>query len=594
MVGAGQRPWLPRLPIPASLQARLQAWAATDALAHGIFGVRVEITSSVVSEDGASVALGFRVLVFEPFPGRGPFPDSDAQVLVGDAAFGVEELGWVTAQGSRHEFGLRATVPLAKLDDGVYPVRLRLTVAGTCLTLRTWPSDGILRGGRRRGALDRWVQVRSGRNGVVLTTQTSAGALPRARWVARQMMADVAFAARPRALRQVAVDLVRQWRERGVWADRILRLATLPLRAGGPIWLIGERTDTAQDNGRAFFQHVRTRYPKRRAYYVIKRDAPNAVNVLRYGNVVWHDSLRHRILALQADALIASHSIDRYLLPRAWATKEYRAHLAWRIGSKRIYLKHGVLGVRTLAFELSKQGLDIVVASGKPEADYMRGILGYDRQIKQTGLPRYDLLVPRPPERVIVLMPTWRQYLVPPRGATDAPDTFTGSNYERFFRELLAHPRLHAALERHDYTLEFYPHYNIDPYYRGAQSPHPRIRTSSFRDREVKDALIDCSLFITDWSSVVFDAAYLGRAIIHAPFDEEEYLWGHYGEGWFDVDVLGFGPVARDVGSLVGYIERYLANGCAREPEYTARVREVFVHTDQGNSERVVQEIDRL
>ena len=300
------------------------------------------------------------------------------------------------------------------------------------------------------------------------------------------------------------------------------------------------------------------------------------------------------ILALQADALIGSHSIDRYLLPRAWAAKEYRAHLAWRIGSKRVYLKHGVLGVKTLAFELGKQGLDIVVASGKPEADYMRALLGYDRQLKLTGLPRYDLLVPRPPQRVIVLMPTWRQYLVPPRGSSGAPDTFTGSNYERFFRDLLAHPRLHAALDRHDYTLEFYPHYNIDQYYRGARSPHPRIRTSSFHDREVKDALIECALFITDWSSVMFDAAYLGRAVIHAPFDKQEYLWGHYGEGWFDVDVLGFGPVARDVEALVGHIEAYLANGCVRETGYSARVHQVFAHTDQGNSERVVQEIDRL
>ncbi len=547
-----------------------------------------------MSEDGASIVLGFRLLVFEPFPGQAPVPDSDARVLVGDAAFEVEELGWVTAQGSRHEFALRTTVPLATVGDGVHAVLLCLTVAGRPLTLRTWPSDGVLRGGRRRAAADRWVQVRSGQSGVVLATQTTGGSLPHARWVAQQMVADLVYAARPRELRQVAGDVVRVWRERGVWADRILRLATMPVRRGGPIWLIGERTDTAQDNGRAFFQHVRTQHPDRRAYYIIKRGAKNAANVLPLGNVVWHDSLRHRILALQADALVGSHSIDRYLLPRAWAAKEYRAHLAWRIGSKRVYLKHGVLGVRTLAFELSKQGLDIVVASGKPEADYMRSILGYDRQIRQTGLPRYDLLIPRQPERVVVLMPTWRQYLVPPRGTTDAPDTFTGSNYERFFRELLAHPRLHAALEHHDYTLEFYPHYNIDQYYRGAQSPHPRIRMSSFRDRQVKDTLIECALFITDWSSVVFDAAYLGRAVIHAPFDEAEYLWGHYGEGWFDVDVWGFGPVARDVEALVGHIETYLANGCVREPEYTARVQQLFVHTDQGNSERVVQEIDRL
>ncbi len=585
---------LPRLPVLTTLQARLKTRTAFDDLAHGSYGVRAVLSSAVLSQDAGSLVLGFRLQVVEPFPGRGPVPDSDAQVLIGDLTLPVEEIGWGLAQGSRHEFGFRATLPLATVGDGIHAIRLRLSVAGRSQTLRAWPSDGVLRSGRRRAAAGHWVQVRTGKGGVVLATKAIQGLLPGARWLTRQVMTDAAFAARPRELRQVAVDLVREWRMRGVWVHRILRLATLPMRVGGPIWLIGERTDTAQDNGRAFFQHVRTKHPRRRAYYVIRRNAANAANVLPYGNVVWHDSLRHHLLALQADALVGSHSLDRYLLPKSWAAKEYRSGLAWRIGSKRVYLKHGVLGVRTLAFELSKQGHDIVVASGKPEADYMRELLGYDRQIRQTGLPRYDLLVPRPPERVIVLMPTWRQYLVPPRGGTDALKSFTGSNYDRFFRELLAHPRLHSALEQYDFTLEFYPHYNIDQYFRGVVSGHRRIRMSSFREREVKDALGDCALFITDWSSVVFDAAYLGRAIIHVPFDEEEYLWGHYGEGWFDFDVLGFGPVARDVEALVGYIEHYLASGCVREPEYTARVRQVFAHTDLGNSERVVEEIDRL
>ena len=584
-----------RFSLPGDLPERLRVWAGTDAIAHGTYGVRVELASAVVSGDGGELVLGLRVLVLEPFPGPEPVPTADGLVLVGqDAQVPVENVGWVTSQGSRREYLLHATLPLDAVGDGVHAIRLRLIAAGQLMTLQTWPSDGVLRAGRRRVAGRRWVQVRSGKGGVVLVAQRAEGSMPQARWVARQLVADAAFAVRPRPLRQVAIDMAREVGERGVWVDRILRLVTMPTRRGGPIWLVGERTDTAQDNGRAFFQHVRTQHPDRRAYYVIKQGAKNARNVMPYGNVVWHDSFRHRVLALHADALVGSHSIDRYLLPKAWAAKEYRAHRAWRIGSKRVYLKHGVLGVRTMAFELSKQGLDIVVASGKPEADFMRGILGYDRQLKLTGLPRYDLLVPRPPKRVIVLMPTWRKYLVPPRGVIDAPDTFTGSNYERFFRDVLGDPRLHAALERYDYTLEFYPHYNIDQYYRGTVSPHPRIRTSSFRDREVKDALIECGLFITDFSSVVFDAAYLGRAVIHAPFDEADYLWGHYGEGWFDMDTLGFGPVARTVDALVGHIEAYLAADCVREPEYTERAQHVFVHTDQGNSERVVQEIDRL
>jgi CDP-glycerol glycerophosphotransferase (TagB/SpsB family) len=347
----------------------------------------------------------------------------------------------------------------------------------------------------------------------------------------------------------------------------------------------------AQDNGRAFFRYLRTEHPKRRAYYVIRKDAPNKGNVVPLGNVIWYGSLRHRLVALHADALVGSHSIDRYLLPPGWDTRDHRLHLSWRIGSKRIYLKHGVMAGRSFAFEVRKQGLDICVAVGPPEAEAIRSITGYTDQVRITGLPRYDLLDPSHAKRVVVLMPTWRQYLVPPRKEPGAPDSFTGSRYEAFFRAVLGDPRLHAALERHDYTLEFYPHYNVDRFYRGQPMPHPRIRLSSFQEREVKDALMDCSLFVTDWSSVMFDAAYLGRALIHVPFDEEEYLWGHYDQGWMTVDTLGFGPVARTVDQLMEHIEHYLATGCAREPLYSERAATVFTYHDQRSSERVYEAI---
>ena len=88
-----------RFSLPNSLLERLHVWAGTDAIAHGTYGVRVELASAVISEGGSGLVLGLRVLVLEPFPGRAPVPDSDARVLVGDSEFDVEELGWVTAQG---------------------------------------------------------------------------------------------------------------------------------------------------------------------------------------------------------------------------------------------------------------------------------------------------------------------------------------------------------------------------------------------------------------------------------------------------------------------------------------------------------------
>lgn len=555
----------------------------------GLAGLRAELSSAVVDESG--VAFAGRMVLFEPFPGPTPLPAPTMSLRLGSRAFPVAQGEWLPGEGSRREFDFRLHVPLADIPRGVRAITLRMPIQGRDVTLDMWPSDGILRAARRRRAGGSWIQVRPGHGTMLVLRADAGGGGARLAWNVRQLAADIAHWLRPRRPGAFLVDLVHAYQVRHVWREWALRQLTWPLRLRGPIWLVGERTDTAQDNGRAFYRYLRTEHPERRAYYVIRRDAPNRDNVLPYGNVVWYGGLRHRLLALHADVLVGSHNLDRYLLPAEWAARDHRLHLSWRIGSKRVYLKHGVLGVRTLAFELRKAGLDICVAVGPPEAEYIRSITGYTDQVRMTGLPRYDLLAPTPPKRVVVLMPTWRQYLVPPRKEPGAPDSFSGSHYERFFRDLLADPRLHAALERHDYTLEFYPHYNVDRFYRGVAMPHPRIHLSSFKRREVKDALIDCGLFITDWSSVVFDAAYLGRAVIHAPFDEAEYLWGHYGLGWLRVDTLGFGPVARDVDELVGHIEHYLATGCAREPLYAERAASVFSHRDQGSSRRVYEAI---
>lgn len=545
---------------------------------------------AVVRETG--IAFDGRMSWFEPYPGPTPLPAPELSLRLGRRSYSVEQGDFLPGAGSRREFSFHLTLPLEDIPMGVRALTVRLPVQGRDVTLDLWPSDGILRGGRRRLAGGTWVQVRPGHGTMVIVRGPAGGASARFAWNARQFASDLLFALRPRGPGVVVADVLRTYRVRHVWRDWFLRQLTWPLRLGGPIWLVGERSDTAQDNGRAFFRFLRTEHPERRAYYVIRRSAPNREKVLPYGNVVWHGGLRHRLLALHADALIGSHNLDRYLLPSEWATREHRLHLQWRIGAKRIYLKHGVLVSTSLAFEARKQGLDICVVVGPPEEAFIRSITGYTDQLRTTGLPRYDLLVPRDPKRVVVLMPTWRQYLVPPRNEPGAaPDTFTGSRYEAFFRELLNHPRLHAALERHDYTLEFYPHYNIDRYYRSLAAPHPRIVVSSFQRREVKDALLDCSLFITDWSSVMFDAAYLGRALIHAPFDEEEFYRGHYEKGWVDVDRLGFGPVARTVDELLGHIEHYLATGCQREDVYSEHVGSVFSHRDQGSSRRVYDEI---
>jgi CDP-glycerol glycerophosphotransferase (TagB/SpsB family) len=109
----------------------------------------------------------------------------------------------------------------------------------------------------------------------------------------------------------------------------------------------------------------------------------------------------------------------------------------------------------------------------------------------------------------------------------------------------------------------------------------------------VQEAILDCSLFVTDWSSTFFDAAYAGRPLVMVPFDEVEFRRTQYAKGYFDFDRDGFGPVARSVEDALTAIAHYVRTDFEREQRFEERVRSFFVHRDTRNCERVVEGIAR-
>ena len=123
---------------------------------------------------------------------------------------------------------------------------------------------------------------------------------------------------------------------------------------------------------------------------------------------------------------------------------------------------------------------------------------------------------------------------------------------------------------------------------------HGNVVVSHHGTRSVQEAILDASLFVTDWSSTFFDAAYAGRPVVLAPFDEEDFRATQYAAGYFDLERDGFGPVVRTVEDTVAAIAGYVENDFKREPEFEARLAAFFTHNDTANCERVIAAIDRV
>ncbi|MFD6134420.1 CDP-glycerol glycerophosphotransferase family protein [Isoptericola sp. NPDC060257] len=416
-------------------------------------------------------------------------------------------------------------------------------------------------------------------NAAFLTTQEGSGLSARLRWAGMLLKKDAGFIARGSAGRRMR------------WL-RFVRLVTRPFFAGREIWLVGERKDTAQDNGVHLFRHLRESGLRRRAYYVIDRSSPQYDRVAPYGHVVAHSSWKHQLLLLHATVLANAYMIG-YLVPDGWDVKEYTRHIVWRVGALRVYLKHGV-HLSPNAVKRGTTGYDICLTVMPRETEALRAASGYDEQLVEAGMPRYDALTPTPPSRTILFMPTWRNYLAMTslHASQDGEVPYEGSTYQRFMSDLLESRRLHEMLERYDYRLTFVPHYNMASRFEGATVAGERIEIADTDTVSFQDLIRGCDAFVTDYSSVHFDVAYLGTPIVYARFDEEEFESKHSSPTWFDYDRDGFGPVVRTLDDTLDAVESLLERDCRPDPVYTARIEAAFPRRDRQNCARTVAAIE--
>src|SRR5699024_3355575 len=77
-----------------------------------------------------------------------------------------------------------------------------------------------------------------------------------------------------------------------------------------PIWIVGERSYKAQDNGYHFFKYLRMNHPEIDAYYVIQKNSPERRNIENLGNIIDFKSKEHYEKVIKADFICGTHHPD--------------------------------------------------------------------------------------------------------------------------------------------------------------------------------------------------------------------------------------------------------------------------------------------
>ena len=356
------------------------------------------------------------------------------------------------------------------------------------------------------------------------------------------------------------------------------------------IWLIGERPDTAQDNGYYFFKHLQQNHKNVLAYYIIDKKSQQFRNAIMRENYVQYNSFKHKLLFSGCLYYVSSH--NKYGFPNhSFSKRKFKI----KKDTRNIFLQHGITyNDNSDNYGKEKSQIDLFICGAKPEYEFVKEKFGYEpNQVKLTGFARFDGLHNIKVSKQILLMPTWRKKIWKMRLEKNE-QYFINSTYYKTLQSLVNNDHLSMILKKYDYNFIFYPHYEIQPYLKHFTTNSENIIIASKDFYNVQKLLKESALLITDYSSVTFDFAYMYKPIIYYLFDWDDFTKNHLIPGYFNYRRHGFGKVVDTEVELLKQLELALENNCVMLDRYKNRVIDFFPLYDTNNCERIYQEIIKI
>ena len=311
-----------------------------------------------------------------------------------------------------------------------------------------------------------------------------------------------------------------------------LRTEVLKLKQEKRIWLYYDLYTVKKDNGYHQFKHDFQQKDGIDRYYVCTRPLEDVEDLFTEEEkqyLLEFGSELHQKLYLAAELILTAFYGYSTISPFQDEEAEMRFDdlKTFRV----IYLQHGVLhaSLRKQNSVENYRANRIVISSWFEKENYMKNYHYYEEDLICTGMARYDLINrDTSPQRKILFAPSWREYLTVKETASKwkaQKNKIVSSDYYRKINEFVNSPDLIRLLEEKDLRLELKMH----PIISGEkdmfdfQSDRVTLAADTVKVEEY-------CMFITDFSSFVFDYAYLNRPIMYFVPDYEQFKsgMGHY------------------------------------------------------------------
>lgn len=339
------------------------------------------------------------------------------------------------------------------------------------------------------------------------------------------------------------------------------------------IWLYSDYSSVKTDNGYFQFIHDILKKDGIKRYYITHstEELPDDYKE----NIVLFGSEKHIELFLAAEKIFASF-VDAPNSIFPFDEDKFRAY-SDLFHAEIIYLQHGVLHAH-IPWRYSPVSetfhADKIVVSSEFEIENFTKTYKFPLDfLIPTGMPRYDRIPNGRKANRILFAPSWRAYI----------DEEEIRELVQTWGDFLNSEELSEFLENYDLYLDFKLHPMFEKYSDVLHLKYDRVRTAD----NVKPE--EYLIFITDFSSYVFDFVYLKTPIIYFFPDYKEFIGGKYQYRQLDIKFeKAFGMLCTVSEEAVKEIKRIAENNFLSEVIYRKRMEQFFLPFDDC-SEKLYQ-----
>ena len=378
-------------------------------------------------------------------------------------------------------------------------------------------------------------------------------------------------------------------KNRKLWLVR--NLCTRNIKRYDNVWLYYDCKGVRKDNGYYQFIHDFEKNDGVRRYYVVNGDLNEVKDLFTRKQrkyLVRFGSGFHKFLFLKARKVITAFiEVNNYM---PFTRKVYSKLMDVSNQPDLIYLQHGVLHAHVpWKYSLDRLGVEKEVISTHYERENLINNYCFsEKNLIECGMPRYDYIDPNE-ESVnrILFAPSWRKYLVGVNG-TEWVTTEGKFLQSQFFEEtsrFLNSTELQEMLEKHDFYLDFKLHPILERYKHLYNITNDRVTMAESVISETQ-----YKIFMTDFSSFVFDFVYLEKPIIYFLPEDEMFRAGM--NDYREIDIPfedAFGDLALTAEEAVAAIKKLLDNDCKPEKKYAEKMKDFFFYKDNNQTERLYQ-----